>query len=94
MSPIAKEFSPSHPPVLQLSQNIGLLAGAMFWGFGCDIFGRKLAFNLTLAVTAFFGLAAAFSPNFASIAIFAALWSFGVSDSILRSFFEFLISYI
>lgn len=32
---IVTEFSPSKPPLLSLSQNIGLLAGAVFWGFGC-----------------------------------------------------------
>lgn len=36
-TPIANEFSPGRPPYLTLAQNIGLLAGAMFWGFGCDI---------------------------------------------------------
>jgi len=29
---VTNEFSPSRPPLLTLSQNIGLLAGAMFWG--------------------------------------------------------------
>ena len=37
LTPIANEFSPSKPPLLSLSQNIGLLVGAMFWGFGCEI---------------------------------------------------------
>ena len=32
---ITSEFAPSKPPLLSLSQNIGLLAGAIFWGFGC-----------------------------------------------------------
>ena len=32
---ITSEFSPSKPPLLSLAQNIGLLAGAIFWGFGC-----------------------------------------------------------
>lgn len=32
---ITKEFHPAKPPLLSLSQNIGLLVGAMFWGFGC-----------------------------------------------------------
>ena len=32
---ITSEFSPSKPPLLSLSQNIGLLVGAIFWGFGC-----------------------------------------------------------
>ena len=32
---IKSEFKPSKAPLLSLSQNIGLLVGAMFWGFGC-----------------------------------------------------------
>lgn len=35
---ITSEFSPSKPPLLSLSQNIGLLAGAIFWGFGCTLY--------------------------------------------------------
>lgn len=79
--------------MLTLAQNIGLLAGAMFWGFGCDIFGRRHAFNLTLLATAVFGLAAAGSPNFAAIGCFAALWSFGVGGNLpvdSAVFLEFL----
>jgi MFS family permease len=78
---------------LTLAQNIGLLFGAVFWGFGCDIFGRRWAFNLTIGITAVFGMLAASSPNFAAIGTFAALWSVGVGgnlpvDSAL--FLEFL----
>lgn len=47
-------------------------------GFGCDIFGRKWAFNLTIGITSVFGLISAGSPNFAAICTFAALWSVGV----------------
>jgi hypothetical protein len=50
-TPITNEFGPNRPPLLTLSQNIGLLAGATFWGFGCDIFGRRWAFNITLGLT-------------------------------------------
>lgn len=32
---VTREFQPSRPPLLSLAQNIGLLVGAMFWGFGC-----------------------------------------------------------
>ena len=45
----------------------------MFWGFGCDIFGRRWAFNLTIGITAVFGLVAAGSPNFGAACAFAAL---------------------
>ncbi|KAK4238013.1 synaptic vesicle 2-related protein [Achaetomium macrosporum] len=81
-TPVTNEFGPARPPLLTLSQNIGLLAGALFWGFGCDIFGRKWAFNLTLGITAVFGMIAAGAPNFAAIGVFAALWSFGVGGNL------------
>ena len=65
----------------------------MFWGFGCDIFGRRWAFNLTIGITAVFGLIAAGSPNFAAIGCFAALWSVGVGGNLpvdSAIFLEFL----
>lgn len=65
----------------------------MFWGFGCDVFGRRHAFNATLGVTAVFGMIAACSPNFAAIGCFAALWSFGVGGNLpvdSAVFLEFL----
>ncbi|CAM1503545.1 Fc.00g011360.m01.CDS01 [Cosmosporella sp. VM-42] len=92
-TPITNEFAPHRPPMLTLAQNIGLLGGAMFWGFGCDIFGRKWAFNLTLGLTAVWGLIAAGAPNFAAIGIFAAFWSFGVGGNLpvdSAIFLEFL----
>lgn len=39
---VANEFNVARPPLLTLAQNIGLLAGALLFGFGCDIFGRKV----------------------------------------------------
>lgn len=92
-TPVTNEFGPARPPLLTLSQNIGLLAGAVFWGFGCDVFGRRWAFNLTLGITAVFGLAAAGAPGFAGIGAFAALWSFGVGGNLpvdSAIFLEFL----
>ena len=35
LTPVANEFHATKPPLLSLSQNIGLLVGAIFWGFGC-----------------------------------------------------------
>ncbi|KAI1325726.1 major facilitator superfamily domain-containing protein [Xylariaceae sp. FL0255] len=92
-TPIKKEFNPAEPTFLSLAQNIGLLVGAVFWGFGCDVFGRRWAFNLTLGLTATWGLIAAGSPNFAAIGTFAALWSFGVGGNLpvdSAIFLEFL----
>ncbi|KAF2006930.1 MFS general substrate transporter [Amniculicola lignicola CBS 123094] len=93
LTPVTNEFHPTKRPYLTLAQNIGLLVGAIFWGFGCDIFGRRWAFNLTLGVTGVFGLIAAGSPNFAAIGVFAALWSIGVGGNLpvdSAIFLEFL----
>ncbi|RDA92797.1 hypothetical protein CP533_0778, partial [Ophiocordyceps camponoti-saundersi (nom. inval.)] len=92
-TPITQEFRPERPPLFTLAQNIGLLAGAAFWGFGCDVFGRKLGFNLTLGLTAFWGLVAASAPSFAAIGFFACMWSFGVGGNLpvdSAVFLEFL----
>ncbi|KAF2244005.1 sugar transporter-like protein, partial [Trematosphaeria pertusa] len=92
-TPVKNEFQPTRAPYLTLSQNIGLLAGAIFWGFGCDVFGRRWAFNLTIGITAVFGLIAAGSPNFAAVGVFAALWSVGVGGNLpvdSAIFLEFL----
>lgn len=92
-TPVSNEFRPTRPPLLTLSQNIGLLFGAVFWGFGCDVFGRRWAFNLTIGITAVFGMVAAGSPNFAAIGTFAALWSVGVGGNLpvdSAIFLEFL----
>ncbi|PWY78102.1 sugar transporter [Aspergillus sclerotioniger CBS 115572] len=91
--PVSYEFHVAQPPLLSLAQNIGLLAGSLFWGFTCDLFGRRWAFNLTIAITAVFGLVAAGSPSFAVVGVFAALWSFGVGGNLpvdSAIFLEFL----
>ena len=93
LTPVTNEFLPTKPPLLTLAQNIGLLFGAMFWGFGCDVFGRRWAFNLTIGITSVFGLIAAGSPNFAAVGVFAALWSVGVGGNLpvdSAIFLEFL----
>ncbi|KAF7594372.1 hypothetical protein BBP40_009353 [Aspergillus hancockii] len=91
--PVSYEFNVAQPPLLTLAQNIGLLVGALFWGFSCDLFGRRWAFNLTIGITAVFGLAAAGSPTFAAVGVFAALWSVGVGGNLpvdSAIFLEFL----
>ncbi|BCR91755.1 putative sugar transporter [Aspergillus chevalieri] len=93
LPPVSYEFNATKPPILTLAQNIGLLIGALFWGFGCDIFGRKWAFNLTLGITGVFGLVAAASSSFAAICVFTALWSIGVGGNLpvdSAIFLEFL----
>lgn len=93
LAPVSYEFQVNKGELLTLAQNIGLLVGAVFWGFGCDIFGRTWAFNLTIGVTAVFALIAAGSPNFGAACTFAALWSVGVGGNLpvdSAIFLEFL----
>lgn len=79
---VINEFSPSHAPLLQLAQNIGLLVGAFCFGLGSDIFGRRWAFNLTLLITGTWGLIAGSANNFAAIGVFACFWSIGVGGNL------------
>ncbi|KAL4948983.1 major facilitator superfamily domain-containing protein [Aspergillus filifer] len=91
--PVTYEFDVSEPPMLLLAQNLGLLIGALFWGFGCDIFGRRIAFNMTIGITAVFSLIATFSPSFTVLCLLAFLWSIGVGGNLpvdSAIFLEFL----
>ena len=47
----------------------GMMVGAIFWGFFSDVKGRKPTFNITLFVTAAFGIASAFAPNFVVLCV-------------------------
>ncbi|CAI7663566.1 unnamed protein product [Penicillium pancosmium] len=53
LTPLSYEFAVSKPPLLTLAQNIGLLVGAVFWGFGF--------FGLVAAGSPNFGAASTFA---------------------------------
>ncbi|KAK7046971.1 MFS general substrate transporter [Favolaschia claudopus] len=78
--PVIDEFH-VQGPFLKLSQNIGLLVGAAFWGASADIWGRRLAFNLTLLIIGIFGLAAGASPNFVTLCALTATLSIGAGGN-------------
>ncbi|KAI9601071.1 hypothetical protein H4Q26_000869 [Puccinia striiformis f. sp. tritici PST-130] len=93
LGPVSQEFNTKRPELLTLSQNLGLLFGALVWGFGSDIFGRKICFNITVFITAIFALISASSTNFLSICIYNFLWSTGVGGNLpvdSAIFLEFL----
>ncbi|CAE6472477.1 unnamed protein product [Rhizoctonia solani] len=92
LAPVVQEFK-AKGPFLKLAQNIGLLVGALGWGVGSDIWGRKISFNTTLVIVGIFATVAAASPNFTALAVFAALWSVGVGGNLpvdSAIFLEFL----
>ncbi|EMG49275.1 SPAPB1E7.08c Uncharacterized MFS-type transporter PB1E7.08c [Candida maltosa Xu316] len=69
-------------PYLMLAQNLGLLAGALFWSLSSDIIGRRWAFNLTFLITGIWATVAGSAPNFAALCCFEAFWSFGVGGNL------------
>jgi MFS family permease len=60
---------------------MGMMFGALFWGTFSDSNGRKLPFNMTLTITAFFGIAASFAPTFWSLCVFLFCLGFGVGGN-------------
>ncbi|KAK7046014.1 hypothetical protein VNI00_007009 [Paramarasmius palmivorus] len=80
LSPVIAEFH-FNGPFLSLAANIGLLVGAMFWSIGCDIWGRRWSFNLTLLIAGVFGLAAGGSPDFITLASLVAVLGIGVGGN-------------
>ncbi|VDB96955.1 unnamed protein product [Peniophora sp. CBMAI 1063] len=80
LSPVVNEFG-FNSPFLSLSANIGLLVGAVLWSFGCDIWGRRWSWNLTLFMASVFGIASGGSANFTTLAVLTALLSVGVGGN-------------
>ncbi|KAH7136716.1 major facilitator superfamily domain-containing protein [Dactylonectria estremocensis] len=80
---------------LTISSYVGLLVGALFWGFGADIIGRKHAFNFSLFIASTSCIVAGAMPNWASLGFFVALLSFGAGGNLVMDttvFLEYLPS--
>lgn len=69
-------------PFLKLGQNVGLLVGAVFWGLGSDVWGRKISFNSTLFILGVFATAAGGANDYVALCSFAAIWSIGVGGNL------------
>ncbi|KAG8775140.1 hypothetical protein FRC12_001654 [Ceratobasidium sp. 428] len=81
LPPVAQEFS-ARGPLLYLALYVGLAVGTFVWGLGSDVWGRKISFNTTLAVAGVFGMVAAASPTFASLAVFVTIWGLGCGGNL------------
>lgn len=92
---VGVEFNPEHPAFLSLALITGLVVGAAFWGLGCDLIGRKLAFNTTLFIAGVFGIAAGGANSFIACAGLCACIGFGVGGNLPVDgaiFLEFLLA--
>ena len=76
LTPVVAEFG-FKPPYLSLALNIGLFVGAVIWGVGCDVWGRRWSFNITLFLTGVSGLAGGGSGDFITLASLFSIAGFG-----------------
>jgi hypothetical protein len=60
----------------------GLATGAAFWGYGADIWGRKMAFNLTLLTAGIFGIAMGGQMGYAGLCGIAAALGTGTGGNL------------
>ncbi|KAJ7050574.1 MFS general substrate transporter [Mycena amicta] len=81
LTPVLLEYK-FNGPFLSLAANVGLLVGAIVWGIGSDICGRRWSFNLTLLIAGVFGLAAGGSGNFVQLAALLACVGAGVGGNL------------
>lgn len=80
---VVYEFQPSYKKGLTIAVYVGMLVGALFWGFSADIIGRKIAFNMSLFICAVFTIVAGAAPNWESLGFFIALSAFGAGGNLV-----------
>jgi MFS family permease len=54
----------------------GMICGCIFFGFGCDLIGRKIVFNSSILLTSIFGFFAGGMSSYATYCIFMFLSAF------------------
>ncbi|KAK9334905.1 major facilitator superfamily domain-containing protein [Lipomyces starkeyi] len=78
---------------ISVASSVGLFVGAVFWGMGADIIGRRLAFNSSLFICAIFVIIAGAMPSYVSFAAMVAIYSAGSGGNYIldaTTFLEFL----
>ena len=63
---------------------------ALVWGFGADLIGRRLAFNLSLLLSAIFTIITGMMGNMASYCLFVLLSSFAAGGNLVLDTCVFL----
>jgi len=94
--PAANEFNPGFRNGLTIAVYVGMLVGALFWGFSADIIGRKYAFNVSLLISSIFCIVAGASPNWIVLGLFVCLSAFGSGGNLVLDtavFLEYLPSH-
>ncbi|KAM0513133.1 hypothetical protein ACHAPE_008171 [Trichoderma viride] len=75
---------------LTIAVYVGMLTGALFWGFSADVIGRKWAFNITLFICSGSCILAAAMPSWPTLSLFIALLGFGGGGNLILDTTVFL----
>lgn len=89
------EFKPRYETGLVIAVYVGMLVGALFWGFSADIIGRRFAFNVSLFISSIFTIVAGAAPNWIVLGLFICLSAFGAGGNLVLDttvFLEYLPS--
>ncbi|KAJ1584779.1 hypothetical protein NDA11_006849 [Ustilago hordei] len=79
---IKLEFGPKHVQFATLALYLGLLIGATFWGFMADVIGRRPSWNITLFISAVFGVAVGGAPNFVALGALLSCLGLGLGGNL------------
>ncbi|KAJ9477095.1 putative Inorganic phosphate transporter PHO84 (putative) [Pseudozyma hubeiensis] len=79
---IKLEFGPKHVQFATLALYLGLLIGATFWGFMADVIGRRPSWNITLFISAVFGIAVGGAPNFVALGALLSCLGLGLGGNL------------
>lgn len=91
----ALEFNPSYKLGMTIAVYVGMLFGAIFWGFSADLIGRRFAFNCSLLFCSIFAIVAGAAPSWPVLGLFVALSAFGGGGNLVLDtavFLEYLPS--
>jgi len=81
---LSAEFGISEKSVRYTTSSlfVGLCLGSFCWGIGSDIWGRRVAFNVTLLITSVFGIASAYASTWGGVCVLYAAMGFGVGGNL------------
>lgn len=89
--PAFREFGQhGYDNAMTIAGYVGMLIGALFWGLGADIIGRRFAFNISLLLCSISVIIAGAMPNWPALGLWIALIGFGAGGNLVLDTTVFL----